>query len=320
MSMRLTNTMLSHRVMTDLQSRYRQMSATQETISTGKRVNRPSDDPTAAAMERQRTSDLEGVKRSQDSVAGSQSYLDAADSALSGVNNLLARASELAVYGANGSLSQDNRNSIAAEIDQLTKAAKDSLNVKFGDAYVLSGTKSDVPPYSGATGDAYQGDTGAIVREAGPGVSLQLNGPFSPLNAIPAGSTAALTADTVLGSGSAAGDGRVLATLEALSAHLRGGTAADMTALQTTDLKAIKDNQTALSDARATIGATRNRADAAASRLTDLEDATNQSLDDLTGVDLAKALTDFTAQQTAYQASLKVGAQIIQPSLLDFIR
>jgi flagellar hook-associated protein 3 FlgL len=93
-----------------------------------------------------------------------------------------------------------------------------------------------------------------------------------------------------------------------------------MTALQTTDLKAIKDNQTAVSDARATIGATRNRADAAASRLGDLEAATNQSLDDLTGVDLAKALTDFSAQQTAYQASLKVGAQIIQPSLLDFIR
>jgi flagellar hook-associated protein 3 FlgL len=320
MSMRLTNSMLSTRVISDLQSRYKQMAATQETISTGKRVNRPSDDPTAAAMERQRTSELEGIKRSQDSVASSQSYLDAVDSGLNGITNILARAGELAVYGANGTLTQDNRNSIADEIDQLTKAAKDGLNVKLGDAYVFSGTKSDVPPYSAAAGDAYQGDTGAIVREAGSGVSLQLNGPFTPLNGTPAGATAALTADTILGSGSAAGDGRVLAALEALSAHLRGGTAADMTALQTTDLKAIKDNQTAVSDARATIGATSNRADAAASRLADLEDATTQSIDTLTGVDLAKALTDFSAQQTAYQASLKVGAQIIQPSLLDFIR
>jgi flagellar hook-associated protein 3 FlgL len=320
MSMRLTNNMVSTQVMSDLQSRYRQMSATQEQISTGKRVNRPSDDPTAAAIERQRTGDLEGIKRSQDSVSSSQSYLTAAESGLAGITDILARANELAVSGANGTLSQENRNSIAAEIDQLTKAAKDALNIKFGDSYVFSGTKSDVPPYASTTGDAYQGDTGAIVREAGAGVTLQLNGPFVPLNGTPAGATAAITADTVLGSGAAGADGRVLATLEALSAHLRGGTAADLNAMQTTDLTAIMYNQTAVSSARAVIGATTNRADAAATRLADLEDATNQTLDDLTGVDLAAALTDFTAQQTAYQASLKVAAQIIQPSLLDFIR
>ena len=63
-----------------------------------------------------------------------------------------------------------------------------------------------------------------------------------------------------------------------------------------------------------------NRADAAQLRLDDLEDLTNQGIDDLTGVDLAKAITDFTAQQSAYQAALKVGAQIIQPSLVDFLR
>jgi flagellar hook-associated protein 3 FlgL len=63
-----------------------------------------------------------------------------------------------------------------------------------------------------------------------------------------------------------------------------------------------------------------NRATAATSRLEDLEDLTKNGIDDLTGVDLAKALTDFTAQQSAYQAALKVGAQVIQPSLLDFLR
>jgi flagellar hook-associated protein 3 FlgL len=317
MSMRLTNDMIGSRVLSDLQARYKQMAATQEQITSGRRVNRPSDDPIAAATERRRTSDLEGIKRSQDSVAAGQSWLDATESSLSGITNILARAKELAVQGANGSLSQDNRNSIAAEIDQMTRAAKDAMNVKFGDAYIFSGTKSDVPPYAAATGDTYQGDTGAVIREAGAGVTLQLNGPFVPLNRTTPGATAPLTADTVLGSG---GDGRVLATLEALSAHLRGGTPADMTALQGADLRAIQDNQTAVSGARSMVGATRNRADAAASRLTDLEDATAKTLDDLTGVDLARALTDFTAQQTAYQASLKVGAQIIQPSLLDFIR
>jgi flagellar hook-associated protein 3 FlgL len=159
-----------------------------------------------------------------------------------------------------------------------------------------------------------------VIREAGAGVTLQVNPSFSPLNATPAGATSPLTADTVLGSGNASADGRVLDTLEALAAHLRGGTPADIAALQSTDLAAIKKNQTAVSTARSMVGATANRATAAEGRLEDLEDATNQSLDDLTGIDLAKALTDFTAQQTAYQASLKVSAQIIQPSLVDFLR
>jgi flagellar hook-associated protein 3 FlgL len=63
-----------------------------------------------------------------------------------------------------------------------------------------------------------------------------------------------------------------------------------------------------------------NRADAAGSRLSDLQDLTDKGIDDLTGVDLAKAITDFTSQQSAYQAALKVGSQIIQPSLVDFLR
>ena len=62
-----------------------------------------------------------------------------------------------------------------------------------------------------------------------------------------------------------------------------------------------------------------NRATAAAGRLDDLEDTAKQTIDDLTGVDTVKALTDYTAQSAAYQASLKVGAQIIQPSLLQFL-
>jgi flagellar hook-associated protein 3 FlgL len=317
MSMRLTNTMVSTRVVSDLQARYRAMAATQEQVSTGKRVNRPSDNPTAAAQERLRTADLEGVKRSQDSVAGAQSWLGAAETGLSSITDILARANELAVQGANGTLSQDNRNSIAAEIEQLTQSAKDAMNVKLGDAYIFSGTKSDLPPYAAATGDAYQGNGGAVVREAGPGVALQINPSFTPLNG--AGATP-LTADAVLGGGTAAADGRVLATLESLSTHLRGGTAADLAALRSTDMQAIKANQVAVSDARSMVGATTNRAAAAASRLADLEVATTQAIDDLTGVDMVKALTTLNAQQTAYQASLKVGAQIIQPSLLDFIR
>lgn len=318
--MRLSNAIMSDRLLLDLQRSYGRMATTQEQISTGRRVNRPSDDAVAAGTERRRLADLEGVKRSQDSVAGASSWLGATEKGLSSLQDILSRARELAIQGANGATDANSRTLIAGEIDQLVNAAKDTVNVKFGDAYIFSGTASDKAPYNPALGDAYQGDAGAVVREAGPAATLQVNPGFVPVNPTPAGSTEPLTAGSLLGSGSTAGDARLLDTLETLAAHLRGGTPADVAALGSTDLQRLDANQSALSGARAAVGATMNRADAAAARLGDLEDLTNQGIDDLTGVDLAKALTDFSSQQSAYQAALKVGAQIIQPSLVDFLR
>jgi len=314
--MRITNSAMGDRLLGDLQAAYNRMATTQQSISTGKRVNQPSDDPTAAGIARLRTADLEGLKRSQDSVSTAQSWLAATESGVGKVNDILQRARELAIQGANGSLSARDRASIATEVDQLTAAVKDAMNAKYGDAYIFSGTKSDVAPYTTATGDAYQGDTGAVLREAGPSVTLQVNPPFAAVG----GTAVPLTAGSLLGGGTAAGDGRVLDALQSLSAHLRGGTPSDLQALQTTDLQALDANLTAVGAARSAVGAMSNRADAALSRLQDLQDLTTKGIDDLTGVDLAKALTDYTAQQTAYQAALKVGASVIQPSLVDFIR
>jgi flagellar hook-associated protein 3 FlgL len=313
--MRITNNMVSDRVISDLQARYAALANTQLQISTGRRVNAPSDDPTAAAQERLRQSELSGIKASQDSVAGVQTRLTAMESSMESIRSVLSRANELALTGASGSYSQADRNTIANEIDQLVKSVKDAVNVKVGDDYIFSGTKSDTQPYPAATGDTYQGDAGAVTRDGGAGVTLQNNPSFTGVG----GTTQPLTADAILGNGSAAGDGKVLDVLTQLAAHLRGGTPADMQAIQSTDLQAIKANQTAVSNAVSAIGAMGNRATAAAGRLADLEDGTTQSIDDLTGVDLAKAITDYSSQSAAYQASLKVGAQIIQPSLLQFL-
>jgi flagellar hook-associated protein 3 FlgL len=314
--MRITNNMASDRVIADLQAQYATMANTQLQISTGRRVNQPSDDPTAAAQERLRNSELSGIKSSQSSVATAQTALNSSESSLENVRSVLSRANELALSGANGSASQDDRNAMASEIDQLIQSTKDAMNTKVGDTYIFSGTKSDVAPYSAASGDTYQGDGGALLRDGGAGVVLQTNPAFVGVGG---GAAVPLTADAILGNGSAAGDGKVLDALTQLAAHLRGGTPADIQAIQTTDLQAIKANQTAVSSAVSAIGAMSNRATAALSRLTDLEDTAKQSIDDLTGVDLAQAITDYSAQSAAYQASLKVGAQIIQPSLLQFL-
>ena len=117
MSLRVTNNMMNSRVLSDLQRSYRTMAQTQEQISSGYRVNRPSDDPLAAGQARLRQGDLDAIAAGKDGVSSATNWLSAAETGLSSVSSLLARARELTVQGANGSMNQDNRNAIADEID-----------------------------------------------------------------------------------------------------------------------------------------------------------------------------------------------------------
>lgn len=315
MSMRITNNMVSDRVISDLQSQYAQLANTQLQVSTGRRVNNPSEDPTAYSQERMQNSALAGIQASQTSVNSAQTWLNQSESSLDSLNSIIARAKDLATAAANGSMSQDGRNSTANEIDQLIKSVKDAMNTKVGNDYIFSGTRTDTAPYTDATGDAYQGDANAVVRSGGTGVTLQANPTFVDAS----GASTPLTAGALLGGGSASGDGKILNVLTQLAAHLRGGTTADIAAIGTTDLTALETNRVAVVSATQAIGAMGNRATAATSRLQDMEDNAKNSIDDLTGVDMAQALTDYSTQSAAYQAALKVGAQIIQPSLLQFL-
>jgi len=143
-----------------------------------------------------------------------------------------------------------------------------------------------------------------VAREIGPGVSVQVN----------------VVGSSLLGNGQAAADGKLLNVLRDISDHLKSGTVVDMNTLRTTDLKAIDVNLDAISQARATVGATTNRLESADSRLQEVEESLTKLLSDVEDADMAKTYTDFSMQQSVYQSALKAGANIVQQSLLDFLR
>ena len=118
---------------------------------------------------------LESTSAYRNAVDESRSWLDATDSALDSLNQIVQHVRELTLQAANGSTSDAGRQSIKQQIDQLTEEAKSTLNSAYDGRYIFSGTKTDTPPYSAATGDAYQGDASPVVRQIGPGVSVQVN-------------------------------------------------------------------------------------------------------------------------------------------------
>ena len=68
------------------------------------------------------------------------------------------------------------------------------------------------------------------------------------------------------------------------------------------------------------LGARMNRAQLSSSRLDDMETSTTQLLSNDEDADIAQVITNLQSQENVHRAALSVGARIIQPSLVDFLK
>jgi flagellar hook-associated protein 3 FlgL len=304
MSTRVTNQMISRSVLADLNEVSARLSKTQQRMSSGKEITRASDDPYGTSRALSLRSDVAATQQYQRNVSEARAWQDVSDAALAKITEAVHRARELTIQGASDSAGPTARKAAAAEIDQLIAAVKQEANASYGGRYVFSGTTTDTAPYSVAGADAYLGNAAAVAREIGPGVSVQVN----------------VIASTLLGNGQGANDGLLIDTLRDISQHLKSGTIADANTLRTTDLKALDTNLDAISQTRATVGATTNRLESADSRLQQVEESSIKLLSDVEDADMAKTYVDFSMQQSVYQSALRAGANIVQQSLMDFLR
>ena len=304
MSMRITTLMSSRATLSDLNEDLGRVSKLQRKLSSGKEITRPSDDPYGASRALSLRGDVEGLQQYQRNVADGTGWLNTSDTALAQISDVVQRVRELVIQGASDSASPAARAAAAAEIDQLTESVKQEADTRYGNRFVFSGTATDTPPYALGGGDAYAGDAGVITRAIGPQVQMPVN----------------VDVSGVLGSGQAAGDDLLLHTLRDVADHLRGGTPADADALRTTDLQRLDAGFDALNALRAEVGARTNRLAFADARLAALEENSTQLLSDTEDADVAKTLIDYSTQQAAYNAALRAGANIVQTSLLDFLR
>jgi flagellar hook-associated protein 3 FlgL len=304
MSTRITNLMVSRSILTDLNDVSSRLSETQRRMSSGKQITRPSDDPYGTSRALTLHSDVEGVQQYQRNIGEAVAWQNVTDAALSKMTDAVHRARELTIQGASDSAGPAAKSAAAAEIDQLIESIKQEANASYGGRYVFAGTATNVRPYTQGGADTYAGNTGTVAREIGPGVSVQVN----------------VLGSTVLGNGQAANDGKLLDVLRDISAHLKSGTVTDANLLRGADLKGLETNLDALNQARATVGATTNRLESADSRLMEVEESTAKLLSDVEDADMAKTIVDYSMQQSVYQSALKAGANIVQQSLLDFLR
>jgi flagellar hook-associated protein 3 FlgL len=300
---RITDLMTSQTVLANINNDLNQLTTTTGELSSGLSISKPSDNPYGASLAMQLNGAISSFGQYSTNVQDGQSWTSTADSSLTQINNVVQRVRELVVQAANGSESQTDRAAIASEVNQLIAQVKQEGNAQYAGSYIFGGTATQTPPYLTGANDAYQGNNSAVSRQIAPNTTVQVNVDLS----------------TLLGSGQGSGDGLLLDTLRTVSGDLTGGTAANLTALQTTDLQNIDGNLTTLQGLQAQVGATSDRLTLASSRITTMTASDQKALAADQDVDIATASTQYATEQAGYTAALKAGAAIVQSSLLDFL-
>lgn len=289
--MRVTNSMMVTTLLNDLNTNLSKLTQTNAQLSSGKRINKPSDDPVGLVDSLRLRTNLGEFAQFKTNAEEAKSWLEATDSSLNEFQEVLHRVRELSVRGSNGTMSPDSIQAIEKEISQLKDHIVQIANTKQGDRYLFSGTMTRTLPFDSA--GVYQGNTGSIAYEVGVGVKVPIN---------VSGSTAFGSAFAVLGN---------------LITDLSNGNAANIGGPRLAELDGVLDN---LLEVRADTGARVNRLEFSISRI----DSQTLNMTDLLSktedVDMAQLIIELKTQENVYRASLSAGAKIVQPSLIDFLR
>ena len=287
--MRITPGMLKDNMLYNLNRTLADMEKSQQMLSNGKALTKPSDDPVKLLRAMKYRTDITQGEQYQRNLEDGLNWLNTTDAALNELTNLLQRVKELTVYGANSSLPQESLNSIAEEIKQIKEQVGVVANTQFAGKYIFGGTEIEKQPWDGST---WQGNSNGIYFEIGSNIKVQVNTTGSPLFT------------------------DVINTLDQIVSHLNSG---DVKSLSS-DLGALDTNFNSILAVRADVGARTNRLELMQNRLLTQLETEKELLSKTEDADIPATIIDLKNQENVYRSALAVGARILPPTLVDFLR
>ncbi|MEB3298485.1 MAG: flagellar hook-associated protein FlgL [Candidatus Sericytochromatia bacterium] len=276
----------------------------QEKISTGRAISRPSDQPLDFNRAMGIRAVLEGNAQQQRNIDFAKSWLNATDSAIQQGSDILQRARELAVRGANDSMDPLARRQMAAEVLQLREQMRVVANSDLGGRYLFAGSDQLETPYPESGADL--NNTDRLAFEVGLKVTMTYNVPGVTVF----GSTARDDAGQLVEASNA------FQALEALHEAL---TKDDGKGIAAT-LSVFDDRLEQMLAAQAEVGARVNRLEILTERLADQRVNLQGLKSEAEDADIATLITDLNQQDAVYRASLAATQRVIQPTLLDYLR
>ncbi len=294
--MRVTNRMIYDSIAQTLSQSAERIMKANRSISSGKRVNEPADDPLAMTRILKYRTKLASIDQYMENIEQGISWLMATESNLYEVNQQLARAKEVVLSQVTGTANDESREAAAEEATEIFEHVLQLADTELAGRYLFSGFKTDTVPFLSTLDYTYQGDTGSIQIEVARNqrVTINLNG-----------------SDIFTG-----GPVNIFQTLDDVATDLRND---DITGLQA-DLDALDISISHILAKVGEVGAKTNHLESTKDSLLDLNLNVTEMLSDLEDTDIAKAVTDLALYETAYQASLASSARLMQTTLLEFLR
>ncbi|MEK3967335.1 MULTISPECIES: flagellar hook-associated protein FlgL [Paenibacillus] len=304
--LRVTSNMMNSQLLLNLNRNARTMNDTQLQLSSGRKINKPSDDPVGITYSLRYRAELSSNEQYTKNVDSALSWLDYNDTVLGQAGDVVQKIRELSVQAATGTNPQSALDSINEELMQLKEQLVDISNSTLNGKYIFNGEQYSTKPYDFVLGTdgtydvskPITTDTGQIQFIVGEGVRMPIS----------------KTGNDVFGN---TGDAdNLFAIINQLSSALKSGDSKGISA----QLTSIDTRTEKILSARSEIGAKTNRVELMQDRLSDL----NVNLTDLQAktedADYEGLIMNSKIQENIYNASLSVGAKIISTSLVDFIR
>lgn len=141
--------------------------------ATGLRISQPSDDPIGAAELARLQSSLDKAAAHRGAIRTVRGDAELAESTLAQATELMSRAKEIAMQGANGSLSEQDRDALATETRDLKSAMLQLANTRGSKGYLFAGSQTGTAAFD--TNGTFQGDDAAQTVDIGSSTPTAVN-------------------------------------------------------------------------------------------------------------------------------------------------
>lgn len=296
----------------DLGSSLTNLTNLQQEAASGLALNVPSDNPSGTSEVLALNAQLGRFKQYTSNISDGNGWLGTASTTLGSVVKALDQVQTDVLSGANASASDsESDQALSADVLSIKQQLLGYAGTTYNNQYIFSGTYGTNPypqgtasgvsdptsaSYDPATAYAYAGSSGAVSRVVAPGVS-------SPVS---------VTGEQVFGSGSSS----VFALLDTISQDLSSGNSA---ALSGTDLTQLQSAINTATEAQGTVGALTSNLTNYQTEATSMTTALQGQVSNISDANEDQVATELELNISSYQAALETTAQIIQPSLVQFL-
>lgn len=286
-------------VLADLNQSQTTLNTALQEVSTGKSVNQPSDNPSAAAAMVENTLETGNVDQYTQNVSSVLSTVQTADSALSSVVSSLTQAVSLGTEGANGTVNASELQSLAQQVQGILTSVVSQANLSYNGVYLFGGTSSTQPPYtadaSSPSGYTYNGNNDTNSVAVGDNLSVQVNLPGSQLFSN--------SSTDVLGS------------LSSLVTALKSGNASSIS----TATSGVSTALAYVNQQRVFYGNAESQLNSQETWLQQETVTLSSQQSSLVDVNMAQAATELSQAETANSAALAAAAKVLPESLINYL-